>query len=95
MTQDAPRLPAAIVRPVNTFGWTLLIPIAALLLSGWLALRSWSERGLVVTVQVDRGYGLRPGDEVRFRGTPVGVVRSVEFAEDLRQIGEVERLRGV
>jgi hypothetical protein len=35
----------------------------------------------VITIQLDEGYGLAPGDEVRYRGTPVGQVRGVDLAE--------------
>ncbi|MCH6552441.1 MAG: MCE family protein, partial [Planctomycetes bacterium] len=55
----------------------------ALLFAGWLAYQAWSLRGVTVTVQLPEGFGLEPGDEVRYRGIKVGEVRRVELAEGL------------
>jgi hypothetical protein len=62
------------------------VPLLALALVFGLGYRAWSMRGLIVTVQLDDGHGLKPGDEVRFRGIAVGQVRDVELLPDLETV---------
>ena len=76
-------LPRAVLRPERRLCWAWLIPLIAIVLAGWLGYRAWMMRGVVITVQLDDGHGLKPGDDIRYRGTTVGEVRSVDLAEDL------------
>ena len=76
-------VPQAVLRPERRVSRVWLIPLAAVVLAGWLGYRAWLRRGLVITVQLEQGYGLQVGDEVRYRGIAVGQVRSVQLADDL------------
>ncbi len=79
MTAGGTPLPTAGIKPRRGFSWAWIVPIASLVLAGWLGVRAWAERGLAVTVHLEEGYGLRAGDEVRYRGIAVGEVRAVEL----------------
>ena len=85
MTPSDPtkNLPQSELRPERRISWFWIIPILALLLAGWLGYAAWAQRGIIVRVQLDEGYGLRAGDDVRYRGIVVGQVRSVELADEL------------
>ncbi len=76
-------LPAAILRPRRRVSAAWLIPLAALALAAWLGFRAWSARGVVVTVLLPEGHGLKTGDDVRYHGITVGTIRSVELTGDL------------
>ena len=76
-------LPQAVLRPERRLSWAWLVPILAMMLAGWLGYRAWLMRGVVITVHLDQGYGLQPGDDVRYRGIAVGHVRSVDLPVDL------------
>lgn len=76
-------LPTADLKPRRRLGLIWLLPAATLLLAGWLGYRALSLRGVMITVQLPEGHGLAVGDDVRYRGTPVGEVRRVDITGDL------------
>lgn len=82
-TDEQTDVPQAVIRPDRRLSRAWVIPLLAVLLVGWLGWRSWLMRGTIVTVQVEQGYGLQVGDEVRYRGITVGQVRSVELTNGL------------
>ena len=63
-------LPTAVLKPRQRISWAWLLPVAALILVGGLMHRAWSLRGVVVTVQLEEGHGLKPGDPVLSLGQP-------------------------
>lgn len=75
-------LPRAVVAPRPRLSWMWVIPLLALLLAGGMVWRSWSMRGVGITIQFADGYGLKAGDSVRYRGIVVGDVRDVRLADD-------------
>ncbi len=82
--EDKPSgLPQAVIAPERRLSLAWIIPLLAVLLAAWLGFAAWRERGIVITVQLPEGHGLRIGDELRYRGINVGEVREVELAEDL------------
>ncbi|MHC4948369.1 MAG: MlaD family protein [Planctomycetota bacterium] len=78
--------PAAVVTRRRRPSLVWLVPVLALALAGWLGYRAWALRGTVVLIQFGEGHGLRPGDEVRYRGITVGEVREVELGGDLEGV---------
>jgi len=75
-------LPVARIKPRRRPSLAWVLPIAALAFAGFLVYRAWSERGLLVRIVFPDGHGLRPGDEVRFRGIRVGEVEDVTLTAD-------------
>ncbi len=68
-------------------GWIWSIPIAALGLVSWLAVRTWTQTGPTVTVVFPVIADLRPDDtDVVFEGYKVGQVASVRLTPDLRHM---------
>jgi hypothetical protein len=62
-------------------GWIWAVPIAALLVVGWLGFRALAEGGQTVTVTFDQAPGVRKTDtKVVYRGVDVGEVKSVGLA---------------
>lgn len=80
------RLPVAEVRRPRRISWLWLVPALAVALAAGLVHRTWTLRGVVVTVRFEDGRGLKPGDPVRYRGITVGEVRRIELASDLEGV---------
>ena len=74
------------LKPERRFSWAWLLPLLALALATWLGCKAWSMRGRTITVQLDNGYGLKPGDEVRYRGIGVGKIDAVSVLPDLQGV---------
>ena len=74
-------VPQAVLKPPRRLSLAMLVPVAALLLAGWLGYTAWISRGFIITVQLDQGHGIKTGHEVRHRGITVGEVRNVKLAE--------------
>ncbi len=74
-------VPQAVLKPARRLTLAMLVPLAALLLAGWLGYTAWISRGFIITVQLDEGHGIKTGHEVRHRGITVGEVRKVKLAE--------------
>lgn len=58
-----------------------LVPLAVLLVVGWISFDVYSTQGVEVSVSFPDGHGLGPGDTVRCRGIEVGSVRSVQLVD--------------
>lgn len=68
-------------------GWIWSVPLAALGLVAWLAVRSWTQSGPTVTVVFPMVADLRPDDTtVTFEGYKVGQVSAVTLEPDLRHM---------
>ncbi len=85
-------LPSAMLKRERRLSWLWLLPLLAIGLVGWIGYQAWSQRGVVITIQLDRGHGLEPEADVRYRGITVGIVEAVELAEDLDGIVVKARL---
>ncbi|MCI0630220.1 MAG: MlaD family protein [Phycisphaerales bacterium] len=81
-----PRIPTAVLRPRRRFSLVWLVPLAALIFTGWLTYKAWEERGTSIAVQLDNGHGLKAGDAVRYRGIAVGKVDSISILPDLQGV---------
>ncbi|MGA9866751.1 MAG: MlaD family protein [Acetobacteraceae bacterium] len=65
-------------------GWIWGIPIAAVLIVGWLALKQFSNSGTVVTVIFPGAQGISAGQtDVEYDGLKVGQVETVKLEKDL------------
>jgi len=86
-------LPRAVVKPERRVSMAWLIPLAAVALAAWLGLSAWRQRGVVITVQLPEGHGLKVGDLVRYRGITVGEVREARLSRELDDIVVTVSLR--
>lgn len=78
----AEKVPSAVLRPQRRFSFVWLVPLAALVIAGWLTYSAWAARGTIITVQFDQGHGIEPGAAVRYRGIVVGEVRRLGLSND-------------
>jgi paraquat-inducible protein B len=90
----AERLPEARRRKGGWAAWFWAIPLAALALVGWLAMKEWVIDSGDVTVIFARAEGLSPGAAVRYRGASVGRVRDIRLTDDLAHVKVVLRMEG-
>lgn len=68
-------------------GWIWAVPIAALAICGWLAIREVSSTGIGITVRFDDAAGMKAKDtKIVYRGLEIGEVTDVSLARDLGHI---------
>ena len=80
------RLPVAVLKPERRLSAAWIVPLIVLVLAIWLGFSAWRQRGIHVRVQFPEGYGLKVGDDVRYRGITVGEVSDVALAPDLQSV---------
>ncbi len=79
-------LPSAEPRLRRRWSYLWLLPIACAVIAGWLLFSALVQRGIPISIQFQQGYGLKPGDALRYRGINVGSVEDVLLAADLHSI---------
>ncbi|MCG6862533.1 MAG: MlaD family protein [Chromatiaceae bacterium] len=64
-----------------------LIPVLALLVGGWLAYKTWSEKGPTISIAFKAAAGLQVGKTlIKFKDVEVGKVTAIRVAEDLKEV---------
>ncbi|MFM0351626.1 PqiB family protein [Paraburkholderia sp. RL17-347-BIC-D] len=64
-----------------------LVPLIAVLIGGWLAVKTILEQGPTVTISFDTGEGLEAGKtKIKFKNVDIGVVKSVTLSGDHRRV---------
>ncbi|KAA2212385.1 PqiB family protein [Teichococcus oryzae] len=64
-----------------------LIPLAALLVAGYLAYKTISGRGPLITVSFNTADGLTAGQtQVRYKSVAIGTVEGIELSDDLSTV---------
>ncbi len=80
---DSPALPATRRSRTHWPGLVWAVPIAALLVVGYLAIHAWARRGEVVTVTFKRAAGAQPGEtKVLYQGVEAGHLLKIVPNED-------------
>lgn len=70
-----------------------LVPLAALLISLWVAWQSYSDRGPLIEIAFQQASGIRPGEtELKYRDVTVGLVENVGFSPTLDTVQVSVRL---
>ncbi len=85
---NPPKVPDAEVREKGRgISVVWLVPLVAVLISGWLVYKSFTEEGPVVQVTFQRAGGIEPGKtQVKYRDITVGEVKNLRFSEDLTRV---------
>ncbi|KXU83015.1 mammalian cell entry protein [Paraburkholderia monticola] len=86
---EDPDLPAA--EPVPRSRWRMqlvwLVPIVAILIGGWLAVKAVMERGEQITITFMTGDGLEAGKtKLKFKDVDIGVVEAVSLTPDHKRV---------
>ncbi|NNE88965.1 MAG: MCE family protein [Silicimonas sp.] len=94
MTHQVPELPTGNHRTLServSIVW--LVPIAALLISLWVAWQSYADRGPLIEIAFQEASGIRAGEtDLRFRDVTVGIVEDVGFSPTLDTVRVSVRL---
>lgn len=88
-TPESNDIPAAVAEPKKKHSLQLvwLIPIIAALVGGTLAIKTYLQKGPVITITFKTGDGLEAGKtKVKFKDVEIGLVKEVLIAKDLKQV---------
>ncbi|MDN5942447.1 MAG: MlaD family protein [Nitrospira sp.] len=86
---DLTDIPSAVARPKRKSSPQLiwLIPIVAVLIGGWLAVKTILEKGPTITITFKTAEGIEAGKtKVKYKSIDIGEVKSVGFSKDLENI---------
>src|SRR5579864_1635571 len=82
---DSPEIPEAVATPRPRWRLQLiwLVPIIAVLIGCWLAVKAVIEQGPTITITFATGEGLEAGKtKIKFKNVDIGVVKSVTLTRD-------------
>ncbi|MCA9052812.1 MAG: paraquat-inducible protein A [Planctomycetaceae bacterium] len=82
----AHEVPAAMVTPPPRRRWVWLIPVVAVLVTGWLIASVVSQRGRLIALTFREGHGIAAGAELKYHGIVCGEVETVRLSDDLTQV---------
>ena len=85
----APDLPEAVAVPQRRFRPQLIwiVPIVAVLVGGWLAVRAILERGPVITITFRTAEGLEAGKtKIKYKDVEIGLVKTIVLSRDRKGI---------
>ena len=88
---DTPDFPEAVAKAPSRSRWRLqliwLVPIIAVLIGGWLAVKAVIEQGPTITVSFKTGEGLEAGKtKIKFKDVDIGIVKSVALSPDSKRV---------
>ena len=89
---DAPRdfnIPEAVAAPKRRGSLSLvwLIPIVAVAVGGWLAVKAIQERGPTITITFKTAEGIETGKtKIKYKNIDIGEVTAIGFTKDLARV---------
>ncbi len=90
-----PQRTEAAVRRSRWPGWIWAVPVAAIGIVGWLALREFISSGPEITVTFASAGGIQAGDtKVRYKDVQVGEVKDLKLSEDRSHVVVTIRMNG-
>lgn len=76
--------PQAQVHTRRSLSIIWVVPVAALLIGGWLAFKAWSEKGPEITITFESADGLEANKtKIKFKDVEIGTVTAIRLKEDL------------
>lgn len=64
-----------------------IVPLAAMLIGGWLVYKTVSEKGPQITIRFESAAGLEAGKtKIKHKDVDLGLVEKIELTEDLRHV---------
>lgn len=90
MTNHSPAAPHAATAKVKT-GRNLsiiwFVPLLALLIGGWLAVKAIQEQGPTITITFASAEGLEAGKtKIKYKDVEIGVVEEIRLSDDLKHV---------
>jgi paraquat-inducible protein B len=86
---DLTDIPSAVAKPKRKSSPQLiwLIPIVAVLIGGWLAVKTILEQGPTITITFKTAEGIEAGKtKVKYKNIDIGEVKSIGFSKDLERV---------
>ena len=76
-----------VIRTRKSFTLVWLVPLVALLIGGWLAVKAISEKGPTITIAFEDANGLEAGKtQIKYKEVEIGKVASIQFSEDASHV---------
>jgi paraquat-inducible protein B len=86
-TSELDTIPDVAIKSRSGLSIIWLIPLAAVLIGGWIAYKTISERGPIITIAFKNAEGIEAGKtKIKFMSIEIGVVKSVQISEDLSHV---------
>jgi len=86
---ELPDIPEAVAAPKSARSIQLvwLIPLTAVLIGGWIAVKTILERGPTITISFKTGEGLEAGKtKIKYKDIEIGLINSVALAPDRNRV---------
>jgi paraquat-inducible protein B len=86
---QGPGIPEAVAEPKPRWRVQIvwLIPLVALLIGGWLAVRAVMQHGATITVIFKTAEGLEPGKtRFKYKDVDIGLVKAITVSRDLEHV---------
>jgi len=86
---ELPDIPEAVAAPKSARSIQLvwLIPLVAVLVGGWIAVKTILERGPTITISFKTGEGLEAGKtKIKYKDIEIGLINSVALAPDRKRV---------
>ena len=75
------------VKSARTISPIWIVPLAALVIAGWLAIRSWQQQGKEIEIIFENASGIEVGQtQLRLKDVPVGKVTKMQLSSDLSKV---------
>ncbi len=85
---------APVIRQRRSLSIVWLVPLVAVLIGGWLAYKSITEKGPLITVTFKTADGLEAGkSKVKFKNVEVGVVETIDIVPDQDRVALKIRMK--
>lgn len=77
----------AVVKTRKGLSPVWILPLIALMIGGWLVVKSVREAGYDIVLRMEDAAGITPGKtQVLYKGLPVGMVKALSLSADLRHV---------
>jgi paraquat-inducible protein B len=96
MTNHSPAAHAAPakVKTGRSFSIVWLVPILALLIGGWLAIKAISEKGPTITIIFASAEGMEAGKtKIKYKDVDIGQVEEIRLSDDLKHVQVTAELK--
>jgi paraquat-inducible protein B len=86
-TDDAMEMARPVVQSRKTFSIVWLVPLVAIVIGGWLAVRAIVQKGPTITISFSDANGLEAGKtKIKYKEVEIGQVSSIHLSPDASQV---------
>lgn len=86
-TKGLDAIPEVRVKARSGLSVIWLIPLVAFIIGGWIAYKTITERGPIITISFANADGIEAGKtKIKYKNTQIGVVKSLRISEDLSRV---------